>query len=137
MRLTTSITLASVLLAATAVRAEPPANVANTTWTLQVNSSIETLFIDTQGGPGAPGAANCRSIRGEVRGVAPVNGWYCPSTGRIHFVHRNLDSGAPMRVFTGSVSDAVAGLPLAMAGTVTILNAVFGDLGEYNFAASE
>jgi hypothetical protein len=41
-----------------------------------------------------------------------------------------------VRVFTGSVSDVVAGQPLQMAGTVTVLISAFGDLGEYNFSAT-
>jgi hypothetical protein len=81
-----TLTLAAILLAAGTVSAARPANVARTTWTLQINGDIETLTIDTQGGPGAPGPANCRSIRGQVRNI-DVSGWYCPSTGRIHFVH--------------------------------------------------
>ena len=62
---------------------------------------------------------------------------YCPSTGRIHFVHQNLDSDIAVRVFTGNVSDDVAGEGLYMAGTVTVLISAFGDLGEYNFSATE
>ena len=89
------------------------------------------------GGPGAPGATNCRTINGTLGNVdVKIRGWYCPSTGRIHFVHRNLDSGDAVRVFTGNVSDQVAGQPLSMAGTMTVLISAFGDLGEYNFSAT-
>ncbi len=84
----------------------PPGHLANTTWTLQVNGSIEPLTISTKGGAGAPGAANCRAITGEIRNVAEVRGWYCPSTGRIHLVHTNLDSNRPVRV-TQLLSGAV------------------------------
>jgi hypothetical protein len=35
----------------------------------------------------------------------------------------------------GNVSDDVIGQPLHMAGTMTVLDAAFGDLGEYNFSA--
>jgi hypothetical protein len=48
--------------------------------------------------------------------LVTIRGWYCLSTGRIHFVHRNLDSGDAVRVFTGNVSDKVTGQPLSMAG---------------------
>jgi hypothetical protein len=51
-------------------------------------------------------------------------------------VHRNLTSGDAVRVFTGNVSDKVEGQPLSMAGTMTVLISPFGDLGEYNFAAT-
>ncbi len=136
MRSTLAIAAAALLAAGNAF-AERPANIANTTWTLQTNRDSTQLFIDTQGGAGAPGASNCRSIRG-VLGTPPpeivVTGWYCPSTGRIHLVHRNLDSDIAVRVFTGNVSDNVVGEPLYMAGTMTVLFSVFGDLGEYNFS---
>ena len=65
-----------------------------------------------------------------------VRGWYCPATGRIHFVHRNLDSGDAVRVFTGNVSDDALGQTLYMAGTMTVLISALGDLGEYNFSAT-
>lgn len=134
--LSLSLALGLAVLGAATVSAARPANLANTTWVLQVNGATESLIITAQGGPGAPGAANCRSIRGEVRGVADVNGWYCPSTGRIHLVHSNLHTGVAVRVFTGNVSDEQPGQPLYMAGTVSIVNAAFGDLGEYNFSAT-
>lgn len=130
---------AAAFLFAGGAAAERPANLAGTTWTLQTNRDTGQLVINTQGGSGAPGAAVCRSIDGNLS-TAPdikVRGWYCPSTGRIHFVHRNLSSGKAVRVFTGNVSDEVIGQPLSMAGTMTVLDAAFGDLGEYNFSAVE
>jgi hypothetical protein len=116
--------------------AERPANLAGTTWTLQTNRDAVQLVITTQGGAGAPGALTCRHINGDIGNVAHVQGWYCPATGRIHFQHKNLGSGNAVRVFTGSVSDDVIGQTLYMAGTMTVLDAVFGDLGEYNFSAT-
>lgn len=115
-----------------------PDNLNGTTWTVQVNRETVQLVIDTQGGPGAPGAATCRTINGHFNISAPeiaIRGWYCPSTGRIHFVHFNLNSQVPVRVFTGHVSDKVIGQPLYMAGSMTVLMTAFGDYGEYNFSA--
>ena len=40
-----------------------------------------------------------------------------------------------MRVFTRNVGDEVAGQPLHVAGTMTVLNSHFNDLGECNFSA--
>ena len=55
----------------------------------------------------------------------------------IHFVHQNVNSDIAVRVFTGNVSDDVSGEGLYMAGTATVLISAFGDLGEYNFSATE
>jgi hypothetical protein len=128
---------ATTFLVAGTASAARPANIANTTWTLQTNQEVTTLVITTQGGPGAPGAANCRTINGDIGNVAHVRGLYCPSTGRIIFVHRNLASGDAVRIFTGNISDVVAGQPLFMGGTMTVLISAFGDLGEYNFAGTK
>lgn len=128
---------AAGLLATGNAAAERPANLAGTTWTMQLNRDVLQLVINTQSGPGAPGAATCRHIDGTISTTPDIriHGWYCPATGRIHFIHRNLSSGDAMRVFTGSVSDEVIGQPLYMSGTVMVEAIAFGDLGEYNFSA--
>jgi hypothetical protein len=140
MKRTLTITLAlaaALVIGAGTAYAERPANIARTTWTLQTNLDVNTLIIETQGGPGAPGAAQCRHINGNFNDTnITIRGWYCPATGRIHFVHRNLGSDNAVRVFTGNVSDDVAGQSLQMAGTMTVLISAFGDLGEYNFSAT-
>jgi hypothetical protein len=130
-----ALATAALSAAGTAV-AERPANLAGTTWTLQTNRDAVQLVVTGQGGAGAPGAATCRSIFADLGNVAHIDGWYCPSTGRIHFVHKNKGSGNAVRVFTGNVSDDVIGQTLYMSGTMTVLDAVFGDLGEYNFSAT-
>lgn len=130
---------ATASLAASTAFAARPDNIANTTWTVQANRDVEQLVITHQGGPGAPGAATCRVIVGTI-GIAPIHGWFCPATGRIHFNHKNLDSGHTVRTFTGNVSD-VSDDPrnetLCMSGTMAVVNAAFDDLGEYNFAATK
>ena len=132
-----ALTIAAALLVPHTLLATRPANIANTTWTLQVNHDVAQLFIDTQGGPGAPGASVCRHIKGNLNGIADIRGWFCPLSGKIHFVHTNAaNDDFVVRVFTGNVSDSVAGEPLHMAGTVTVLISAFGDLGEYNFSAT-
>lgn len=126
---------AAAALASGAASAAPPANLGGTVWTIQINRDVNQLEITSQGGPGAPGSATCRFINGTF-GVANIRGWYCPSTGRIQFVHKNAGSGNAERVFTGNLSDDVPGQRLYMGGTMTVLDAAFGDLGEYNFSAS-
>jgi hypothetical protein len=133
-----ALVTAAALAAGTAA-AERPASLAGTTWTVQTNRDAVQLVIDTQGAAGAPGAAVCRTINGHFNLAPPeigIRGWYCPSTARIHFVHRNLDSHDAVRVFSGNVSDNVIGQPLYMGGTMTVLISPLGDLGEYNFSAT-
>jgi hypothetical protein len=125
----------AVLLAAATASAAPPASLGNTVWNLQINRELVQLVITSQSGPGAPGASTCRVINGTL-GVATIRGWYCPATGRIHFVHRNADNQNAVRVFTGNLADDVPGEVRYMGGTVTILDAAFGDLGEYPFSAT-
>lgn len=128
---------AAALTLAAAAHAAPPANIANTTWLLVVDGGApEELFIDTQNGPGAPGNANCRAIRGTLPAAVPVSGWYCPATGRIHLLHKNKSSKAVMRSFMGNVADEVVGQALTMQGDTAIEYATFGDLGEVPFVAT-
>ena len=132
----TALALAATLAAGHAA-AQRPLDLTGTTWTLQANRTTAQLVINTQVGSGAPGAAVCQTIDANLNTTPDIKatGWYCPSTGRIHLVHRNLDSKIAVRVFTGNVSDQVIGQPLYMAGTMTVLISAFGDLGEYNFSA--
>ena len=51
--------------------------------------------------------------------------WYCPLTGRIHFLHNNVSTKATVRTFTGSVSQGTSGA-MHMAGTFNVLNVAFG-----------
>jgi hypothetical protein len=129
---------AATLLVAGSAFAQRPASVAQTTWTVQTNRGVAQLFIDTQTGTGAPGSAQCHAINGRFSLNEPeidINGWYCPPTGRIHFLHHNAGTGRVVRVLTGNVSDEVPGQRLFMAGTATVFVSAFGDFGEYNFAA--
>jgi hypothetical protein len=133
-----AITLAAAaLVAASGAFAQRPTSVAQTAWTVQTNLGVAQLFIDTQTDTGASGSKQCQAINGRFSLNVPeidVNGWYCPATGRIHFLHHNAGTGRVVRVFTGNVSDQVSGQRLFMAGTATVFVSAFGDLGEYNFA---
>ena len=139
MKSTVVLAVATVFsLASGAAWAAPPATLANTTWTLQANQDSVELVIDTQTGLGAPGQAICRQVTSKLNGIAPIKDIYCPSTGRIQLLHLNADSRVTMRVFTGNLSDDVAGQPLFMGGTMTVQNAGgFGPLGEFAFSAVE
>ena len=67
-----SLTIAvatAALFAAGSASAERPASLANTTWTMQTNRDAVQLVIETQGGPGAPGAAQNFVVRNLARQV--------------------------------------------------------------------
>lgn len=127
--------VAAALTIGTASAARP-ASLRDTTWTLQTNLAPIQLVITTQGNSGAPGSATCRNINGNLDDDTPISGWYCPSNGRIHFVHKNQDSGNAVRVFFGNVNGDALGQPVSMIGGMTVLISEFGDLGEYNFTAT-
>jgi hypothetical protein len=128
-------TVAAALTVGTASAARPD-SVRNTTWTLQTNRAPAQLVIATQFESGAPGNAICRLIDGTIDDDTAVSGWYCPSNGRIHFVHKNQDSGDAVRVFFGNVNGDALGHPVSIIGGMTVLISEFGDLGEYNFTAT-
>jgi hypothetical protein len=131
---TTSLAIAvAASIQVGAALAAPPTSVGNTTWSVQTNQSTEQLIITNQGGPGGPGGAACPLIIGTI-GIAPIRGWYCPVTGRIHFLHNNLNSHVTVRVFTGNVSDGDPGQTWYMGGTMTVVNVGFGPFGEFNFS---
>jgi len=124
-------------LAATAASAGygPPHNLQGTTWTLQVNRGTEQLVITSQPGPGPSGYATCPPILGTI-GAAPIRGWYCPYSGRIHFLRYDANTGVTAAVFTGNISDASNNnQKLFMGGTATVVDRSLGRVGEYNFAA--
>jgi hypothetical protein len=121
------------LMFAASASAAPPESVRGV-WTILTTNGYTTLDIAAQGGAGAPGASECRHINGTVS-IADVRGWYCPESGRIHFIHYNYTTDVPVRTFTGAVSVDEDGA-MHMAGTYTVLAIAFGDLGEYPFSAN-
>jgi hypothetical protein len=126
-----STTLAA--LAAAPASAAPPESVRGA-WVMLTGNSYTTLEISAQGAAGAPGASECRHINGFID-IADIRGFYCPRSGRIHFVHYNYSTDAPVRTFTGAVSVDERGA-MHMAGTYHVLAIAFGNLGEYPFSAN-
>jgi hypothetical protein len=102
-----------------------PASVLGT-WSVTANHTSGTLRITTQDSTG-----DCRFISGEIFGN-PMHGFYCPQSGRIHFLRKN-SNGATIQDYTGNLSQVLAGSPLLMAGTWASDG---GSFGEYNWSAS-
>jgi hypothetical protein len=66
------------------------------TWTTRANQSSGTLVISTQSAAG-----NCRSITGTIFGD-PLEGFYCPLSGRIGFARKN--GTMPFQYYDGVLS---------------------------------
>jgi hypothetical protein len=111
--------------------AAPPANVAGV-WTLTVDSQLETLDLAQHAG--APGT--CPAISGKI-GIATVRGFYCPLTGRLYFHHSNYHTDVTVRTFDGVVTDAASGMPMLVAGTLTVVNTNFAPHGDYPFSGTK
>lgn len=126
-----SMALAALTAAPPAIAA-PPESVRGV-WDILTNNGYTTLDISAQGGAGAPGASECRHINGFID-IAEIRGFYCPRSGRIHFIHYNYTTDVPVRTFTGAVSVDEGGA-MHMAGTYNVLAIAFGNLGEHPFSA--
>lgn len=136
-----AVCIAAQLYADVALAAFPTSVVG--TWRVRINHEVDTLVIESQGGPIN---GRCRRIVGyfplqNQDDGPPIHGFYCPTTGRMQFVHSNLDSLLAVRVFTGNLTDQVEGQPDRIGGTFTVLYTAvpppFGPLGEYGFSATK
>jgi hypothetical protein len=122
---------ALALAAAATSFAAPPPNVAGI-WTLVVDQKLETLDI-AQGGVGL---GPCPPITGKI-GIATVRGFYCPATGQLYFHHSNFHTDVTVRTFDGVVAAAANGLPMQVAGKVTVVDKAFAPHGTYPFSGSK
>jgi hypothetical protein len=104
--------------------ARPTSVVGN--WNTVANQTIITLQIISQGVQPV-----CRSISGTLGGLS-IQGFYCPSTGRISFLRKDPGTNDTIQVYTGNISSD--GPTDRMAGT--FIQATNPDAGEYNFSAT-
>jgi len=98
-------------------------------WSVIGNQSPGVLSITFQDAAGL-----CRRITGTIYGD-PLEGFYCPFSGRIHFVRKSAATNDTSQAWTGNLSQAAD--VLRIGGTFTSVNASGGSLGEYNFSASK
>ena len=98
------------------------------TWSVNANNSTGSLVITTQGTTGL-----CRPIGGTIFGN-PIQGFYCPFSGRITFLRKIAATNDTFQVYSANLGQVFGGLPLRMGGTFSSMNATFG---EYNFFASK
>ncbi len=101
-----------------------PASVAGT-WSVLGNQSSGLLVITSQGGTG-----NCRPIAGTIYGNS-IQGFYCPFSGRIHFLRKLPGTNTTFQVWAGNLSQL--GTPLHTGG---VFSSDLDTFGEYNWQAS-
>jgi hypothetical protein len=126
--------MGAVAAAGTATAGENwPASVVGT-WNAMGNQSPLTITITNQAATG-----RCRPISGTILDIdskvtSKLVGFYCPVTGRYHFVRNDLATGVTFQDYSGNVSDR--GGTLFMGGVFAgVTGAPF--VGEYSFFASK
>lgn len=134
---TVSVTFGAATLAllslSPALAAPWPSSIVGT-WSMQANQSQIRLVISRQGGSG-----ECKAIVGTMTDVAPsaqtnpIEGFYCPRTGRLSFLRKNRSTNDTFQVYSGNLSDT--GKKLFMGGVFAQETGT--QLGEYNFSASK
>lgn len=97
-------------------------------WSIVGNQSAGTLSI-TQ----PVSNLYCRPIYGTIYGN-PIEGFYCPYSGRIGFV-RKTPSGIAHQYYQGNLSQT--GSTLRIGGNFGVFNSNGGSFGEYSFYATK
>ncbi|MCW7538814.1 hypothetical protein OOT46_13280 [Aquabacterium sp. A7-Y] len=124
-----AVLFGSLSLVATSAMADgwPGSVVGN--WNVLGNQSAGVLSITSQAAGGL-----CRRIVGTIYGN-PIEGFYCPFSGRISFIRKNGANNDTSQSWVGNVSQAAA--VLRMGGTFAAVAPAGGSPGEYNFQATK
>jgi len=116
-----------------------PASIAGT-WSVKANTSSGIMSITQFAGAAG---SQCKPIRGVVLGD-PLEGFYCPGSGRLAFLRKIAASNDTKQTWVGNVSQR-----LPTSGSLRIGGSFFalphnnvsgtagGSLGEYNFSADK
>ena len=116
-----------------AVASQWPASIVGV-WDVFANNAHLTLRIRTQSAVGA-----CPQILGTINDIGgprqPIQGFYCPNSGRISFLRKSETNNQTFQVWTGNLSFASV-VPQRIGGTFAEYNSV-ALLGEYDFLASK
>jgi hypothetical protein len=115
-----------------------PATVAGN-WSVIGNQSIGTLSITQFAGAAG---SQCKPIRGTIY-TSPIEGFYCPGSGRLSFARRISATNATVfQYWSGNLSQRVTSSPLRIGGSFAafphnnVSGTTGGSLGEYNFSAT-
>jgi hypothetical protein len=104
-------------------------------WNVQANQSALVLRISTQAA-----GSGCVAITGTITDLAVggqsnnIQGFYCPLSGRVSFLRKNVQTNDTFQTYVGNLS--MAGAKNYMGGTF-LQEDVSGNLGEYSFQASK
>ncbi|MDZ8189433.1 MAG: hypothetical protein RMX96_31925 [Nostoc sp. ChiSLP02] len=107
-----------------------PTSVAGT-WSVVANQSTGSLVISQP-----TSTLNCKPISGTIFSTTAIEGFYCPSSGRIAFV-RKLANNFPYQYYQGNLSQTGSILRIGGSFSAFLKNGSGGSLGEYNFSASK
>ncbi len=125
----------SIAAAAPAMAAQYPASVVGGPWTWSANQSNVVVTITSQTGSGV-----CQQILGTMQAagtsnVADLQGYYCPSTGRISMLRKDHPSQATYQVWSGQL-DATPTLSQAYAGGTFLSIGTGFFAGEFDFSGN-
>src|SRR3954447_8810938 len=104
-------------------------------WNVQANYSEQVLRISSQAS-----GSGCVQITGTTTDVTAggvvnnVQGFYCPLSGRVSFLRKNVQTNDTFPAYVGNLS--MAGAKNYMGGTF-LQEDVSDNLGEYSFQASK
>lgn len=96
------------------------------TWNVRANQTVGTMHITFQSPVG-----NCRQILGDIFGN-PIQGFYCPFSGRIHFLRKDGANNDTIQDYSANLSQN---------GATNFMTGLFasdgGSFGEYSFTAGK
>jgi hypothetical protein len=99
------------------------------TWAVNADNFPGNLIITSQLTTG-----RCPAIAGSIFGD-PIQGFYCPFSGRVHFLRKNAASNDTFQVYSANLSQTSIPPGLRMGGLFSNITQS-GD-GEYSFFASK
>jgi len=128
-----SLVLAMVTTCSVLAFARPSSIVG--TWQGVANQTAVVLVISTQQTTTAP----CKQITGTLHnlpsgGASNIQGFYCPGTGRIGFLRKDVNSNDTFQSYSGNVGDTAT--TNRMTGVFAEYN-LTGHFGEYNFSLTK
>jgi hypothetical protein len=97
-------------------------------WTVNADNTPGTLNITFQATSG-----HCRQISGTIFNTNLIQGFYCPFSGRVHFLRKIAATNDTFQVYSANLSQVAVGPGLRMGGSFSD----YGSPGEYSFFASK